>query len=116
MIRAGQTEIDTTKLSLPSKPIAPTKKWSSTKGKFQVEAQYVALVGEDLRLKKSDDSTITVPLVKLSPDSRSDAKRIGRLFKTYEGAIREIEKKSVNTKQILKNEKHEFRSQNHPSQ
>ena len=40
--------------------------WTDATGKFSVEAEFVSTDGEQVTLKKSDGSTITLPITKLS--------------------------------------------------
>lgn len=50
--------------------------WSDASGKFKIEAQYGGVDGKNLVLKKADGSTISVPISRLSPASRAQAKKL----------------------------------------
>ena len=49
------------------KPESDLRTWTSTDGKFTVEAQFVKAVGETVYLKRKDGRQIEVPIEKLSP-------------------------------------------------
>jgi len=53
---------------------AGAETWTDITGKFQVDAEYQGVVGTDVVLRKSDGSTINVPISRLSPASRAQAK------------------------------------------
>ncbi len=50
--------------------------WSDTTGKFTIQAEYAGISGTDLVLRKPDGTTLNVPISKLSPESRAQAKAI----------------------------------------
>ncbi|HUY31440.1 MAG TPA: SHD1 domain-containing protein [Pirellulales bacterium] len=53
-------------LALKSQP----RTWTSTDGKFKIEAEFVGVENRNVRLKKSGGNVITVPLEKLSPNDQ----------------------------------------------
>jgi hypothetical protein len=55
--------------------------WSDSTGKFQIEADYIGVEGTSVVLRKSDGSTLAVPIARLSPDSRARAKRLFEMAK-----------------------------------
>ena len=50
--------------------------WMDSTGKFQVEAEFVALEGDQVKLKKENGVTVQVPLNRLSAASQQLAKRL----------------------------------------
>ncbi|MFK8112045.1 MAG: SHD1 domain-containing protein [Rubripirellula sp.] len=56
--------------------------WSDVSGKFKIEAEYGGVDGKNLVLKKPDGSTINVPINRLSPESRLQAKQLFELAKS----------------------------------
>ncbi len=50
--------------------------WSDISGNFQIEADFVGVEGKSIVLKKADGNTISVPIDRLSPESRALAKRL----------------------------------------
>src|SRR6056297_3500703 len=50
--------------------------WTDKSGTFSVEAEYVGVSGSNVLLKKSDGTTISVPIAKLSDESRDQAKKL----------------------------------------
>ncbi|XZE52421.1 SHD1 domain-containing protein [Planctomycetaceae bacterium SH139] len=50
--------------------------WTDKTGAFSVEAEYVGVNGSNVLLKKSDGTTISVPIAKLSDESRAQAKKL----------------------------------------
>jgi hypothetical protein len=61
-------------LAAPSKatanPATALRTWTDTTGKFNVEAEFVSIVGDKVQLKKKDGSVLSVPLDKLSKEDR----------------------------------------------
>jgi hypothetical protein len=55
--------------------------WSDTTGNFKVEAKYAGISGTNVVLQKPDGKTINVPINKLSPESRAQAKRFYEMAK-----------------------------------
>jgi len=60
-------------------PPALAETWSDNTGKFQVEADFVDINGRSVILRKANGSTITVPLTRLSTESRALAEKLDRL-------------------------------------
>ncbi|MEM8670825.1 MAG: SHD1 domain-containing protein [Planctomycetota bacterium] len=56
--------------------------WTDASGKFSVEANFVGVEGRAIVLRKSDGSTIKVPIDKLSADSRAKAKQLYEASRT----------------------------------
>lgn len=56
--------------------------WTDTTGKFSVEAEYVGVEGRNVVLRKADGKTLSVPIARLSADSRAQAKRLYDLSKS----------------------------------
>lgn len=52
--------------------------WTDKTGKFKVEATFEGIEGENVLLRKDDGATVTVPLNRLSTQSRSQANRLAR--------------------------------------
>lgn len=55
--------------------------WSDATGNFKVEAKYAGISGTNVVLQKPDGKTINVPISKLSPESRAQAKRFYEMAK-----------------------------------
>jgi hypothetical protein len=55
--------------------VAPTKPvrrwWSDTTGRFRIEATFVKVDGESIRLRRIDGKSVTIPLNKLSPKDQA---------------------------------------------
>jgi pimeloyl-ACP methyl ester carboxylesterase len=58
---------------------ARAETWSDASGKFQVEAEFVKLEGEEVHLQKPDGQALVVPLSKLSTAAQERAKRLAML-------------------------------------
>jgi hypothetical protein len=56
---------------LPSIASAGPREWSTSDGKFKVEAQLIGFDGDLVRLKKSDGKEVTVAATRLSPADRA---------------------------------------------
>lgn len=56
--------------------------WTDVSGKFSVEAEFVGIDGENVKLLKKDGTTITVPLSKLSATSREQARELHKVEQT----------------------------------
>ena len=56
--------------------------WSDNTGKFQIEAEFIELKGMSVMLHKADGSTITVPLNRLSAESRALAEKLDKAVAT----------------------------------
>ncbi|KAA5545418.1 hypothetical protein FYK55_07140 [Roseiconus nitratireducens] len=66
--------------------IAPAAEtWTDSSGKFQIEADYAGVQGKSVVLRKSDGSTISVPIDRLSDQSRALAKRLYEQSKQPQG-------------------------------
>lgn len=63
-------------------PRALAETWSDNTGKFQIEAEFVELKGMSVMLHKADGSTITVPLNRLSAESRALAEKLDQAVAT----------------------------------
>jgi len=48
----------------------PLRKWADRSGKHEIEAVFVALEGELVRLRKANNRFVTVPLEKLNDDDQ----------------------------------------------
>ena len=55
---------------------AQAETWTDVTGKYQIEAQFVAVKGQQVYLKRADGSTIAVNLAQLSPASRQLAAKL----------------------------------------
>jgi aspartyl protease family protein len=64
---------------------AVARKWTSAKGRFTIDAEYVDATDDAVRLKKVDGAVITVPLDKLSEDDR---KHIAELLKAEKTPVK----------------------------
>lgn len=62
--------------TLPAIAIAEIRVWTDASGKHQIEAEFVALDGDNVSLKKSDGKILTLPLARLSPKDREFAKSL----------------------------------------
>ncbi len=60
---------------LLAEPVA-AETWSDASGKFTIQAEYAGIDGKNLVLVKSDGSRLSVPISKLSAESRAQAKTI----------------------------------------
>ena len=67
-------------------PTGSARTWQDSTGKFRVEAEFVDLKGDIVRLKKADDQVISVPLERLS---EADRKFLKEQSKGSEGAAAE---------------------------
>lgn len=47
------------------------REWSDITGRFSIKATFVTLIGQGVKLKKSDGTTITVPLAQLSKEDQA---------------------------------------------
>ncbi|WP_236624768.1 SHD1 domain-containing protein [Rhodopirellula sp. SWK7] len=61
---------------------ASAEKWSDTTGNFEIEAEYVRVDGRSVVLRKTDGSSISVPINRLSEKSRTRAKQLFDLSRT----------------------------------
>lgn len=50
--------------------------WTDKSGKFQVEAEFIKIAGENVLLKKKDGTTIEVPLQKLTSKDQVIARKM----------------------------------------
>ncbi len=66
-----------------SSAIAET--WVDRSGTFRIEAEFVGVQGKEVALKKSDGSTIRVPIAKLNDESIAQAKRLYEASKAKVG-------------------------------
>jgi len=57
-------------------PAALAETWSDNTGKFQVEADFVDIDGTSVILRKANGATLTVPLSRLSAESRALAEKL----------------------------------------
>lgn len=55
---------------------ANAETWSDASGQFQIEAEFIGVEGRSIRLRKAGGAIISVPIDKLSPESRALAKRL----------------------------------------
>ena len=55
--------------------------WSDNTGQFKIEAEFVGVKGSSIVLKKTDGSTIEVPINRLSLESRGRAKQLYEMSK-----------------------------------
>ncbi len=55
---------------------ASAETWSDASGTFRIEADFAGVSGANVMLRKSDGKTINVPINKLSPESRAQAKKL----------------------------------------
>ena len=61
-------------LCVPHAVVAET--WTDDTGKFQIEAEFAGVKGKSVLLKKSDGSTLEVPINRLSAESHALAKQL----------------------------------------
>ena len=61
-------------------PAALAETWSDNTGKFQVEAEFVDIDGTSVILRKANGATLTVPLTRLSAESRALAEKLDQPF------------------------------------
>ncbi len=59
-----------TRTPRPKPEPAPVRTWTSTSGKFSIEAAFVSKAGDKVKLKKADGTIITVEAEKLSEDDQ----------------------------------------------
>lgn len=61
-------------------PFAPTtsamRTWTDRTGRHRVEAEFLSLEGQTLRLRRSDGKTLALPLAKLSTADQQEARRL----------------------------------------
>jgi SLA1 homology domain 1, SHD1 len=67
-------------------PPAVAENWSDASGKFTIQAEYAGIDGKNLVLLKPDGSKLSVPISKLSAESRAQAKAIYDRQKSGESA------------------------------
>ncbi|TWT74960.1 SHD1 domain-containing protein [Allorhodopirellula solitaria] len=63
-------------LLLPSVPCVSAETWTDTTGKFAIEAEFQGVEGKSIILLRANGQKITVPIAKLSPESRAQAKAL----------------------------------------
>jgi len=59
-----------------STPPATAETWTDLTGKFSVDAKFTGVEGKNIVLVKQDGSRVSVPIAKLSPESRAQAKSL----------------------------------------
>ncbi|NND99363.1 MAG: PQQ-binding-like beta-propeller repeat protein [Pirellulaceae bacterium] len=60
-----------TTLALPTDGVAETRTWNDISGKFSIQAEFVAVDGDQVQLKRESGQVVVVPLKRLSgPDQR----------------------------------------------
>ncbi|MCM2369939.1 SHD1 domain-containing protein [Aporhodopirellula aestuarii] len=60
--------------------------WSDVTGKFKIDAQYEGVDGKNVVLRKPDGSTVSVPISRLSEESRTRAKQLYMMSKSEQPA------------------------------
>lgn len=71
---AGQGDI--AEATEPSNAAETKRVWTDKSGQFKVEAEFVGLEGDNVRLKKADGSIIEVPLLKLAAKDQVIARKL----------------------------------------
>jgi hypothetical protein len=65
-------------------PFAPAtetnrvRTWKDATGKFTIEAEFISLTGDNIKLKRKDGKEITVPLSRLSEEDRQAARQLAK--------------------------------------
>ena len=72
------TAKQTASKAIPKKQESPMRKWTDASGVFNLDAEFLGLIDGKAKLKKSDGSTITIPLNKLSDDDQDWIRKRGK--------------------------------------
>jgi WD40 repeat protein len=78
--RLAETPAEPASSAAPSSPAPVADKmrtWSDTSGKFTVEAKYVGIDGEDVRLERADGKIVRIPRAKLCNADQMHLKELG---------------------------------------
>lgn len=62
----------------PAEEVAKLRTWKDSTGKFSIQATFVSLDGDALKIKREDGREVTVPLSRLSQADQDYAKRIAK--------------------------------------
>lgn len=85
-------------------PTAWSEVWTDKTGKFSIEAKYIGVSGTNVLLEKSDGTTISVPIAKLSDESVAQAKKFYEMAKAAPKPDKSVAEKSGDGKEENGNE------------